>query len=221
MKKKSLAALVLALVLGVVSMAAVSVDNLSLVASATGNATEKPTTEAPKTEAPKTEIKVGDTAQSGNDTYQVTSNGSDTKEVAYVSGDKTAKKVTIPSTVTINGVSYAVTEISADAFSGNKKLTNVTIPSTVTTIGNNAFKNCTKLKKVTVPKNVTTIGSNAFKGCKKAKTITINSKKITKMGKNAFKGVSKNATIKVPKSKVEAYKKLLKKAGFKGTVKAK
>lgn len=216
MKKKSLAALVLALVLGVVSMAAVSVDNLSLVASATGNATEKPTTEAPKTE-----IKVGDTAQSGNDTYQVTSNGSDTKEVAYVSGDKTAKKVTIPSTVTINGVSYAVTEISADAFSGNKKLTNVTIPSTVTTIGNNAFKNCTKLKKVTVPKNVTTIGSNAFKGCKKAKTITINSKKITKMGKNAFKGVSKNATIKVPKSKVEAYKKLLKKAGFKGTVKAK
>lgn len=185
---------------------------------ATPTPTPTPTPSTP-TQTPTPTLEVGATTVSGNATYQVTSADSDKKEVAYAGGNTKKKKVTIPSSVTIDGATYAVTEIAADAFSGDKKLTSVTIASTVTKIGNNAFKNCTKLKKVTIPKNVQTIGKNAFSGCKKVKTITVKSKNITKIGKNAFKGVSKNSTIKVPKSKKKAYTKLLKKAGFKGKIK--
>ena len=86
-----------------------------------------------------------------------------------------------------------------------KKIKTLTIPATVTIQG----------KKYTV----TTIGSKAFSGCKNLKQVTIKSKKITKIGKNAFKNVNKKIVIKTPKSKKKAYKKLLKKAGYKGKVK--
>lgn len=169
--------------------------------------------------AARTELKVGETFIFGGNTYQVTAASSGKKEAAYKSGDKKAKKVTIPATVTINGISYKVTEIAANSFSGNKKITSVTIPASVVKIGDNAFKNCAKLTKITIPKNVTAIGKNVFSGCKKIKTITIKSTKLKSVGKNAFKGVGKKTKIKVPKSKKKAYAKLLKKAGFKGKVK--
>ena len=54
------------------------------------------------------------------------------------------------------------------------------------------------------------------------KTITIKSTKLTSksIASGAFKGLSKSVTIKVPKKQLKAYKKLLKKKGFKGKVKA-
>lgn len=85
-----------------------------------------------------------------------------------------------------------------------------------------------KVKKITIPAKVTiqgkkymvtAIGSQAFSGCKNLKQVTIKSKKITKIGNNAFKNGNKKAVVKVPKSKKKLYKKLLKKAGFKGKVK--
>lgn len=167
----------------------------------------------------KREVKVGYTIVSGGNTYQITAASSEKKEAAYQGGNKKAKKMTIPSSITINGTPYQVTEIAANSFAGNKKLSNVTIPATVVKIGNNAFKNCTKLTKITLPKNVTTIGKNAFNGCKKIKTITIKSTKLKTIGKNAFQGVSKKTIIKVPKNRKKAYTTLLKKAGFKGKVK--
>ncbi|MDO4167663.1 MAG: leucine-rich repeat protein, partial [Eubacteriales bacterium] len=87
-----------------------------------------------------------------------------------------------------------------------KNATKVTIPASVK-IGGTKYA-------------VTEISKNALKNCKKLKKITIKSKKITKIGKNAFQGVNKKAVIKVPKSMLKKYKKLFKKAGFKGKVKA-
>lgn len=87
----------------------------------------------------------------------------------------------------------------------NQKAKKVTIPATVKIKG----------KKYTV----TAIEKNVFSGCKSLKQITVKSTKITKIGKNAFKNGNKKAVIKVPKSKKKAYKKLLKKAGYKGKVK--
>lgn len=87
----------------------------------------------------------------------------------------------------------------------SKKVKKLTIPATITIQG----------KKYTV----TAIGSKAFSGCKNLKQVTIKSKKITKIGKNAFQNGNKKAVVKVPKSKKKVYKKLLKKAGYKGKVK--
>ncbi|MBQ8199943.1 MAG: leucine-rich repeat protein [Lachnospiraceae bacterium] len=131
-------------------------------------------------------------------TYQVTKSGATGGEVEYVAPSAKKSSVTIPDTVTIDGVKYNVTSIAKNAFKGNKKLS-----------------------KVTIGKNVTKIGANAFNGCKKLKTVTIKSEKLKSVGKNAFKGIKSKATIKVPKKKMKAYKKMLKKRGVSSKAKYK
>ena len=59
-------------------------------------------------------------------------------------------RVTIPETVEIDGKTYTVTEISADAFKDNKELTEVTIPGTVTKISDGAFAGCENLRAIYV-----------------------------------------------------------------------
>ena len=156
--------------------------------------------------------------------YVVLSDTEGSCTVAY-SGTKTtnAKKVTVPATVEVGGVTYKVTAIAEGAFKNNKKLTSVTINKNVTTIGADAFSGCTKLKSIVIPKNITTIGKNAFGGCKKLTKITISSTKLTKknISKNAFKGISSKATIVVPKKKVAAYKSLFRSKGLSKKVKIK
>ncbi len=135
----------------------------------------------------------GAIAKSSTATYKVTKSAMKNGTVTYVAPiNKKATKVTIPETVTIDGVKFKVTAIA-----------------------NNAFKNCTNLRRVTIGKNVKTIGKQAFYGCKKLKNITIKTTKLTskRVGKNAFKGIKSNATIKVPKKKFKAYKSMLIKKG--------
>ena len=72
---------------------------------------------------------------------------------------------------------------------------------------------------------VTAIAKGTFKGLKSNATISINTKKSLKVAKNTFKGLkTKKVVIKVnkkmSKKQLKAFKKNLKKAGFKGTVKA-
>ncbi len=140
---------------------------------------------------------VGTTYTVGSYKYKVLS--LDAKTVALTGvKKKTIKKVTVPKTVKIKGVTFRVT-----------------------TIGASAFAKCKKLKKATIGANVTSIGKKAFFKDSKLKTITIKSKYLTKVGAKAFKGINKKAKIKVPKSEKKAYKKLLKKKGQAKTVKIK
>lgn len=171
--------------------------------------------------------------------YKVTSATATGGTVEYVKPkSKNVKKVTIPKTITINGLTYKVTSIAAKAFKGYKKLSKVTIGnnvktigkeafsgckklktvkmgSKVTTIGNKAFYNCSKLTSITIPSKVTKIGKSAFEKCKKLKTVTIKTKKLTakKVGAKAFKSIKSTATIKVPKKKYKTYKSMLYKKG--------
>ena len=146
-------------------------------------------------------------------------------EVAYTKSTNTsATTLTIPSTVKINGITYKVTSIGANAFANNKKLTRVTIGSNVKTIGSKAFYRCTKLKTVKIGKNVTTIGANAFYGCAKLDTVSVGAKVATisdkafykctalktitipatvkKIGKQAFYGCKKLKTVTIKTTKL-------------------
>lgn len=118
--------------------------------------------------------------------YKVTKAGA---EAAYqkpsVSKPST---VTVPATVKVNGVTYKVTSIAANACKKNTKLTKVTIGSNVTSIGSSAFNGCTKLKTVTFGKKLKTIGTSAFSGCKALKKVSISSASLTKIGDSAFFG---------------------------------
>ena len=109
------------------------------------------------------------------------------------------KSVTVPSKITVDGISY-----------------------TVATLGKNALAN-TKATKVTLPSTLTAIGNYSFKGATSVKTVVVTSTKAVKVSSKAFKGVNtKTMTIKVTKMSAKQFKSFkaqLKKAGFKGTVK--
>ena len=97
--------------------------------------------------------------------------------------------VTIPSTITYNGVTYSVTEIGYRAFSGCTGLTNVTIPSSVTSIRSSAFQNCSGLTNITIPNSVTSIDDYAFQNCSGLTSITIPNS-VTSIGDYAFQNCS-------------------------------
>ena len=167
--------------------------------------------------------------------YQVVSEDEKQPTVVYTApADKNVKKITVPATITVGGITYKVESVAPDAFkncrkltsvkisagvqkigknafSGCSKLSSVTIGKDVTEIGAGAFANCKALKKITIPAAVTKIGKKAFNKCKKLKTVTIKTKKLKTVGGSAFKGIAKKAVIKLPKAKKDAYKKLLKK----------
>lgn len=70
--------------------------------------------------------------------------------------------VTIPATVSFNGLNYSVTAIGQRAFYNCDNLTSVTLPNSVTTIGMYAFANCTSLPSISIPNRVTKIDFFAF-----------------------------------------------------------
>lgn len=178
--------------------------------------------------------------------YKVTASGSSPK-VAYTKPASSKKtSVTIPSVIKVDGITYKVTSIAANAFKNNTAVTKAVIGKNVTSIGSRAFYGCKKLKtvgiganvktisdrafykctaltKITIPSKVTQIGKQAFYGCKKLSAITIKSSKLTskKIGSDAFKGTHPKASVKVPRGKIKTYKKLLQSKGLskKATIK--
>lgn len=174
----------------------------------------QPPTQKPVSNAQPKGKKITDVKSSG--VYTVT--GANT--VAYAGpSNASAKTVTIPGSITYEGVAYKVTAIGAKAFKGNQKVTGIKTASQIKKIADSAFENCTKLKRVTVGSGVTSIGKNAWKGCKNLKNITIQSKKLETVGKNAFKNINKKCKIKVPSAKLKKYKKILKAKGQPKSVK--
>lgn len=208
----------------------------------TDNTTQKPDVSLGY-EDPK--IQKGDEVTIGGVIYECVSVKNGKPAFMYICLKSKKATVTIPATITYQGVSCNVVSIAEGAFKNDKKLQSITIGKNVETIGSNAFMGCMKLKtvtikstalsgignnafsgckalkKVTIPKTVKKIGKNAFKNCKSLKQITIKSKYLTKktVGKDAFKGISAKAKIKVPGSKVKAYKSLLKSKGVSGKAK--
>lgn len=106
--------------------------------------------------------------------------------------NKTAKKISIPSTVTFKSRKYKVTGISKQAFKG----TNIT--------------------SLVIGNNVSAIGRQAFFKCKKLKRIKIKSVKLRqgKIGENAFKGIPSNAKVTVPSSCKVLYDTILRQKGL-------
>ncbi|MDO4554809.1 MAG: helveticin J family class III bacteriocin, partial [Lachnospiraceae bacterium] len=183
--------------------------------------------------------KKGTKLRSGSVIYQVTKAGLTGGTVTYRKTSSTAKKISIPATVSIEGITYKVTGVGKEAFKNNKTITQVTIGSQVTSISQYAFAGCTKLKKVTmgsnvtsigdrafykcsvlaaitIPKKVAKIGVQAFYQCKKLKTITIKTTKLNKnrIGKKAFSNIYSKAVIKAPAKKKSTYKTILRQKGI-------
>lgn len=154
-------------------------------------------------------------------------NKNKTAEVTYqyefqTMTDNYPDPVTIPQTVTYNGVEYNVTAIGKRAFGNCTTLRTINIPSSVTSIGREAFCQCCNLKSINIPNSVTSIGKFAFYECSGLRTITISNSvtsfesyifakcsslqnitipsSVTSIGIFAFQGCSSLRTITIPNS---------------------
>ena len=106
--------------------------------------------------------------------------------VHYDYNSEPRSSYSIPEIVSYGGNNYFVTDIGEDAFSGCKKLKNVTIGNAVKTIGNYAFFGCDHLVSVKFGKSVESIGGGAFWCCKYLKSLTIPNS-VHSIGYQAFK----------------------------------
>lgn len=127
------------------------------------------------------------TFEKSNTTYTVT--GANTVELT--SGDKTALKVDVPSTVSNNGVTYTVTAIADEAYYWGKAA-EVTIPGTVKRIGERAFYYCGVIN-LTLNEGIEEIAHYAF-GSNKCASLDIPAS-VKRIGENAFFGTSTNSPL--------------------------
>lgn len=180
------------------SYAQVSLSRIDL----TVPASEKPA--QPKPQAPKLVKGKTYTAGSGSSKalYKVTSTSAKTVTYYLSKVSKSAKKIIVPSTVKINGVSCKVTAVASGACKSFKKVSSLSIGS-----------------------NVSKIGSSAFKNCKKLKTLTIKTTKLTKKGVKKSLKSSKITKIKLSgksvKKKLKKYKSYFKKSNSGRSVRVK
>ena len=116
--------------------------------------------------------------------YKVT--GKKTAAVAGVSNKKKTS-ITVKNTVKINGETYKVTAVEA-----------------------NAFKDCRKLKKATIGKYVTTIGNNAFYGDKKLKKIVVKTNVLKRLERMQSRGLIKEHRLKCQRADGASIKSCLK-----------
>ena len=133
--------------------------------------------------------------------YKITSLIDKTVKVTYYSLDDNGYSgdVTVPETVTYEGMEYRVTAINTFAFNDCTGLTSVTIPESITSIGNWAFSGCSGLTSVTIPEGVTAIGQGTFSECSGLTSITIPNN-VTTIGDFAFFDCSDLTSVTIPNS---------------------
>ena len=71
-------------------------------------------------------------------------------------------ELVVPSTITVDGTVYPVTELSSLAFRFCSKLTRITLPEGLTRIGDFAFFGCQGLLEMNLPSTLTLVGAGAF-----------------------------------------------------------
>ena len=148
----------------------------------------------------KVNQKVSDTTTGSEVVVTKVSNTDLQGEVTYnAPTNTTSTDVVIPDTVTINGVQYKVTNITAGAFKNNKSIKTVKFGKYIKKIDKETFSGCTSLTKVVIGDEIETIDTKAFYNCKKLKTVTISKKsKLKTIGDSAFAKCVKLTKIMLP-----------------------
>lgn len=141
--------------------------------------------------------------ESGGIYYNITSTTNKTVEVTYGKGtppyeymNTYSGSISIPSTVSYSGITYAVTSIGELSFYSCGSLIYISIPTSVTAIKRNAFRYCRGLTSITIPNSVTSIGKSAFEFCTRLTSVTIPNS-VSSIGEAPFSACEKLQNINV------------------------
>lgn len=107
--------------------------------------------------------------------------------------------LTIPETITDNGLTYTVTSLEHNAFDRCASLQSIIIPNSVTDLGKNTFYQCSNLNNVILPVGLTKIGSAVFIYCASLTDIVL-PESLTTIEDNAFQACSSLLSITIPDS---------------------
>ena len=109
--------------------------------------------------------------------------------------------LTIPSTITNNGVTYTVTSLGQNAFRENSTIKRVYISSGIQNIGQMCFYKCSNLTYVSIPNTVQNMSTSCFEFCKKLTTVSFASNSILKeIPSLSFSNCSSLTSISIPDS---------------------
>ena len=141
---------------------------------------------------------VGAIFNSGGVDYKVLTEASMTGTVEVTNNQGyVGANLSIPATVTDNGIIYDVVSISNGAFLWCTGITGtLTLPS-VTSIGNDAFNACTGISGVLNLPSVTSIGNDAFNACTGISGV-LNLPSVTSIGGGAFEGTGISGELNLP-----------------------
>ena len=131
-----------------------------------------------------------------NDIYYNVIDKAGIAEVTYGDSEYTGE-VSVPSSITSNGKTYAVTAIGDRAFNNCWNLSSVTLPNSIETIKDWAFSYCS-LNSIEIPNSVRTIRDGAFQGAILTSVSIPNS--VTSLGYNAFLGCYQMESVSIPNS---------------------
>ncbi len=138
------------------------------------------------------------TFKDGNINYTVLS--AEEKTVEIGKNMQAMGNITIPETVTSEGIKYKVVAVGDGAFLWSD-ITGITLPATITEIKQNAFSMC-PLQSIVIPDNVTELPKQAFNACSSLESVTLPKNLIT-IGETVFNGCKKLTSIEIP-SKVKS-----------------
>lgn len=105
--------------------------------------------------------------------------------------------LTVPETVTYEGVQYTVTGIGNHAFKDKTKISDVILPETIIYIGEEAFARCSSMHTVNLPNSIESIGASAFAGCTNLTSPIVIPPLVTRIEDGAFLGCYKIPTIDI------------------------
>lgn len=140
----------------------------------------------------------------------------DGMKYAYTTGDRTAKllkgsrtkekELTIPSTISVDGVEYSVKTIGESALANASSVQILIVSEGISVIESDAFTNCANINKVSLPSTLTKIGDNAFSRCDKIVHIEASMKLPFDISENVFTETTyANATLYVPVNAADRY----------------
>lgn len=128
-------------------------------------------------EIPKSVIRINEAAFA--DCENLTSITVDEENSIYSSYDgmllnkEKTELICCPSGKTFCDIPASVRTIGNSAFSGCKKISNITLPEKLETIGLYAFESCEGLTTMVIPDSVDGLGSRMFNGCKALRNVTL------------------------------------------------